>query len=294
MDARRLVQFGSMRTLEQIAWYIYDSFDIFIIGKLVGSQSVGYYNVARTLAMLPVNKIAPIFNPIAFSAFSLVQDRRPEAGGYFLKLIKLLSLLSFPIFFGLSSVAPLLVSLFLGEKWSDVALPMQILAIAASFKMIGLVVGPFLQGIGEFRLSLSNALFGLVLIPAAISIGCYWGVVGASLGGAISAPLYLLHIIWRAAPVSGIGVEKVLGNIVKPLFSAVIMFLVVWSASAELIRFLPDYVALLVAIILGVLTYGTLVYIIQKNDVRELLSLLTSNAQQKPISDPPSKGRLAT
>ena len=99
-------RFGGFITIDRLLWYVYSQADALIIGKLLGKEILGLYSVGMHLASLPMQKLAGMLNEIGFSAFTRLQEDRAGLREHFIKAVRLLSLLSFPVFFGISSVAP--------------------------------------------------------------------------------------------------------------------------------------------------------------------------------------------
>ncbi len=197
-----ILRSGSLRTLEQALWFIYMNSDIFIIGKLLGADTVGVYWVGRNLAAMPIDKFALTVRPAAFPAFALVQHDRAGSLRYLRKAMRLLAFICFPVLFGLAATAPQAVAIALGPKWALAATPVAILAVGMAFRPVGLVITPFLMGLGEFAASFRNTLFAVILFPIAFVIGSHWGLVGVCVAWLVATPLRLLVLIRRAALVS--------------------------------------------------------------------------------------------
>ncbi len=229
-----ILRSGGLRTVEQVLWYAYMNSDIFVIGKLLGADIVGVYWVARNLAAMPIDKFALTVRPAAFPAFALVQHDRAGSLRYLLKAIRLLAFICFPVLFGLSATAPQAVGLALGPKWTLAATPVAILAIAMAFRPVGLVIAPYLMGMGEFGASLRNTLFATILFPAAFVVGSHWGLIGVSAAWLAATPVQLMVLVRRAALVSRSSIGNLLAPLLPPLAGSAIMYLAVTEVSARL------------------------------------------------------------
>ena len=62
--------FGGMLVMTSLFWLFFSRSDIFIAGRFLNAHEVGIYAVALHLASLPVDKIIPILNQVAFPAYS--------------------------------------------------------------------------------------------------------------------------------------------------------------------------------------------------------------------------------
>ncbi|HXC89229.1 MAG TPA: lipopolysaccharide biosynthesis protein [Stellaceae bacterium] len=229
-----ILRSGGLRTVEQVLWYAYMNSDIFIIGRLLGADTVGVYWVARNLAAMPIDKFAMTVRPAAFPAFALVQHDRKNSLRYLCKATRLLAFICFPVLFGLAATAPQAVALALGPKWTLAAAPVAILAIAMAFRPIGLVIAPFLMGLGEFGASLRNTLFAAVLFPTAFAVGSHWGLIGVCTAWLFATPVQLIVLIRRAALVAGSSIGELLAPLLSPLAGSVLMYVAVTELSRRL------------------------------------------------------------
>jgi teichuronic acid exporter len=229
-----ILRAGGLRTVEQVLWYTYMNSDIFVIGRLLGADIVGVYWVARNLAAMPIDKFALTVRPAAFPAFALVQHDRAGSLRYLRKATRLLAFVCFPVLFGLAATAPQAVAIALGPKWAGAATPVAILAIAMAFRPVGLVIAPYLMGMGEFGASLRNTLFATILFPVAFVVGSHWGLIGVCAAWLVATPLQLLVLVRRAARVSLSSIGDLLAPLLPALTGSTIMYLAVTEVSARL------------------------------------------------------------
>jgi teichuronic acid exporter len=268
-----IVRFGGLRTIEQVLWYLYSNCDIFIIGKLLGADVLGIYYVSRNLAALPVEKFALTVRPAAFPAFALVQHDRGEALRYLKKAMRLLAFASCPVFFGLAAVAPQAVAAALGPKWAQATQPLAILAIAMALRPVGLIIPPFLMGLGEFAASFRNTLFATILFPAAFLLGSHWGLIGVCTAWLVAYPIQLLVLIRRAAIVSQSSAFGLVRPLLSPLAGSLLMYIAVRWTDAVLPAAFGNWTAITWLVAIGVLVYLGYVAMFLRPVVFEFASL---------------------
>jgi teichuronic acid exporter len=226
-----ILRSGGLRTAEQVLWTIYMNADVFIIGKLLGADTVGTYWVARNLAAMPIDKFAVTVRPAAFPAFALVQHDPAAALRYLKKAMRLLAFVCFPVLFGLAATAPQAVAIALGPKWALAATPVAILAVGMAFRPVALVISPFLMGLGEFGASFRNTLFAVVLYPTAFVIGSQWGLTGVCVAWLGAVPLQLFVLMRRAAMVAHASIAELASPILAPLAGSLLMYLILREVS---------------------------------------------------------------
>jgi O-antigen/teichoic acid export membrane protein len=165
-----------------------------IIGRFLGAASLGLYTLGYNLAFMPVTRITLPVQEVLFPAFSREQDQQSRLSALWLKSLSLGSAVTVPALAGLIVIAPDFVSVVLGEKWSQVAPVIQVLAWAALMKAIQ---GPSTSLV--LAIDRADALFWLSLLSLMtttgfLAVGVQWGIQGATVAIACSATL--LSVLW--------------------------------------------------------------------------------------------------
>lgn len=166
----------------RLSWYGYSNADFLVAGRLLGKAALGVYNFAWNLANVPIEKITVLIGQVAFPIFAAVQAEPAEIRRYLLRLTEGLALLTFPASFGLALVAPDFIHLFLGPKWSDAILPLQLLAVFVGFRSVAPLLSTILNVIGESRFAMYNSLLSALILPISfVVMGHRWGTAGLAL-----------------------------------------------------------------------------------------------------------------
>ena len=224
---RPLLHYGAFRTLEHLAWVAFTSADVIIIGRWLGPADLGLYTVALNFAGMPLSKVAPIINQVAFPAFALVQADPAEARYYVMKAMRLMAVLAVPVFFGISAVAPEVVALVFGPHWAGAEPMLAVLALAISFRAVLLVIPNYLQGIGDARAGFLCTLTGAVLFPPAFIIGCTWGIMGVCWAWLLGYPVMFAINTVIAARRGRLDPWALLLTPLRPMLAGVAMLAVV-------------------------------------------------------------------
>ena len=227
---RKLASFGGYVTLTRVLWFFYSQMDILIAAKFLGKVQLGYYSVSMQLASLPVQRLSGIINEVAFPAFSRIQEDRPKVLAYLLKAVRLLALFSFPVLWGISSTAPEIVEVFLGPKWSESTLPLQILAFLMPVRMISNLMPSVIQGLGRPDISVKNLLLVCLVMPIAFLIGAPFGVVGLAAAWVVGFPPVFLWNLKRVLGILGLPLRNVLGAATPAAMAAALMYAAVLGA----------------------------------------------------------------
>jgi teichuronic acid exporter len=272
---RGSLAFGGSVTAARLLWYVSSQADIFIGGKFLGKELLGYYAVAMHLASLPVQKMSGISNQVVFPAFARIQTDPQSYRAYLLRAIHLLSLVSVPVLWGISAVAPELVDVFLGEKWRPASVTLQLLGLVMPLRIVGVFMATAVQGLGHADILLRNSLAYAIVMPIAFLIGVRWGLVGLALAWVIAMPLVFASNCRAILGRLGISWGAFLDAISRPMLIGAAMYGAVAGARQLLAPVVGGPALLLAALVaVGAIVYVACCLALDRAGVRELAGLV--------------------
>lgn len=193
---RDLLAYAWHTQLGNVVWFLYTRADAILVGKLLGMEKVGIYSVASDIASLPMAKVNAVIGEVSFAVFS---KEKEQARTYLKKAMRLMSVLTFPVFYGIAAIAPELVRVILGEQWSAAAPIIAVLCLIMPFRMLSSVMHNFASGLGEGRFCLHNGMFVAVVMIVAVSIGATYGVVETAWGWVVGFSIAYFWQMYRYA-----------------------------------------------------------------------------------------------
>lgn len=269
---RPLLMFGIHMTVTTVLWYIYSQSDVLIGGRVLGKEMIGIYAVSIQLITLPISKITPLISQIGFSASSRMQTDITIIKSNFLKLVRLINTISFPLFIGFVLIAKEAIPMLLGPKWQPAILPMQILSLGMPLRFISALFPPIVNGLGHPHINTGNMIYAILIMPAAFYIGSHWGINGLCLAWLSAFPLLFIVICLRSLKVMQLTLWSVLRTIKIPLIGSMVMALVV--IALRLLLYQKFSSAFLVAIMIagGAAAYGVAVFSCNREILKEIKS----------------------
>jgi len=274
-----MLNFGKFVTISRVLWYVYSNSDVFIIGKILGKELLGFYSIAMQLASLPMQKVAELLDQVGFAAYSTVQHDMAAVRSHFLKAVRILSLLSFPIFWGISSISPELVDVVLGKRWEKAILPLQLLALVMPIRMIGHGTGSPLMAIGKPQIGTLNMVIALAIMTPAFAIGTYFGgLVGVSLAWVVAYPILILTRLHFSLPPLGLTYRNYFGSMAAPALGGAVMYSVVIVARETIATpYLSPFAGIALLVILGAVIYPAFMWLFFRGRVLEFTALARRN-----------------
>lgn len=225
---RELLGFGGSLTVNRAVWYFSGQADVFVAGRLLGQQQLGYYSVALSLATMPMQKLMQIANQVAYSSFAKLQGEPERRNAALLRSVSLMSAISVALLWGLAATAPDLLPLLLGATWQPATLPLQIIAVVVPLRIVASLHSTALIACGGVHDDLRNNLVGASILVPLFFVGAWSaGLLGLSVAWAIGYPLYGALLIHRTCKRFGIGASAVAGQMRVPLLAGLVMAIAV-------------------------------------------------------------------
>jgi teichuronic acid exporter len=277
--ARALLTAGGQTSLGRVIWFFFIQADMLIAGRWLGKEALGFYSVAMHLASLPNTRITALINQVAFPAFSRMQADLSWVAAKTLLGVRLLSFLSFPILWGLSSVAPEVVEVVLGPAWANTTLPLQVLGLIMPLRLVSTFVPNAVQGLGRFDVGLRNIIVAFTVMVPAFAIGVQWGLVGLSLAWLFGTPVMFLLNMRQNMAVLKTRLRSLLAAMGRPAMAGVVMYGAIAACRTTVVAEFASPVRLGLLIMVGALAYVTATFAFNRAGLRELLALIRGVAR---------------
>ncbi|HXV35843.1 MAG TPA: oligosaccharide flippase family protein, partial [Myxococcota bacterium] len=256
-----------------ILWFAYSNLDLVIAGKLLGSDLVGIYSVALTLSWVPLRKVMPTVNDIAFSTFSRIQSDRDRVRQSVLRSVRYAFAVFLPIFWGMVLVAPDAVPIVLGEQWAGTVVPLQFVCAILPMRAIVAVIPPALFGVGRPRVNVVTTAIALPIMAVGFATGAHYGVVGLAAAWLAAYPLVFAVITTQSFPVLGVSWRDVWNNLRFPLLAGAAMVGSVLCVQL-VTRDAPTLLRLIVCMASGAAVYLGVIYKADRAAITDLRALL--------------------
>jgi O-antigen/teichoic acid export membrane protein len=188
--------------------------DNVLLGGRVPRATLGEYNRAYNLMMIPVGQVGGVFMRGLYPVLSRMQDDPRRMGDAFVRAMQAaIGGLSFPITFTFAATAPAFIVVCYGTRWAHAVPLLEILSLAAVPQIIGAGVGGPLRAVGETGLMLKLGLGGTASAALAIVIGLHWGATGVAVAILVRAWLWLVITMVPLARIF----ERSLLAVIRPL-----------------------------------------------------------------------------
>ncbi len=245
-----------------------------IIGRFLGSFSLGIYSMADSLGMNPFHKLSTqVINQMSLPIFSKIQKEDESLRIYFLKISKYLAIISLPLQVGIALLAKDLVPVLLSAKWNEVVELLQVFSIGGLFYIITLPSNPLLLARGKADVTFRYSVISAIMISVGLVIGVQFGLKGVVIGWFLSYATLRYYLLVLSLREISLTMWSYIQNISAPLIATLAMVFSVTVFRHLLISF-GTIERLIACIIIGGITYLVSLALADRNLSHEVRGIL--------------------
>jgi PST family polysaccharide transporter len=260
--------------VSRAGWYAYSNADSTLIGRFLGKDALGVFGFSMTFAILPLQEVTTQVSKVTPGIFSSIQTDRISLRRYFLMLTEAISYLTFPMSFGLALTADDLVLFALGDKWTAVILPLQILCLYVAMNTGQVLLAHVLMWTGRFRATMWLTLYCVAVLPLCFYLGLPYGIPGVAWGWVVGFPVSVIPafiLVFRILDITW----RTYGETLRPaLLACLIMSSLVLLLRQVLPETWPHASRLAFQVGLGALTYCAVMLTLFRSRVASLYRII--------------------
>ena len=173
-----------------------------VISFMLGTESLGLYQIAMAIPVLVGVRLPLMMNQITIPAYTFVEQSRQVTGRLFAMQMGFVAILLVPVTIGVLVCAPAIVQALAGEQWVDAAEPLRILAVFMACYAVSSVMGALYVGIGhpEYQTRawmVQFVVYAATIAPLTTSLGLRGAAAALSLSFVVGLAMHLRYL--RAA-----------------------------------------------------------------------------------------------
>ena len=268
--AIELLNYGKYAMTASIIIFLISVIDITIIGRLLGSQELGYYSIAFTIAGFFTLQISIMVSEVMFPAFSKMQGDIDKMGTAYLNTLKYLSLIAFPAAFGIMSVSWYFIKVVYGDKWLPAVAVLQVLCLYGLNKALLKTTENLYLAAGRSKIMTKINLCQLVIMLILIyPLTIRYGIPGTGIAAAVPSAMVVLLTFHEAGKIIDRSFLTIVKNIAPVAADSFIMVSLVMKLQ-QLTSHLSPALVLVFSIGQGAVSYGVFLWLTQKEEIREI------------------------
>lgn len=196
---KEIIVRGRWITSGGILGYLFENADNMVVGRILGASSLGIYDMAYSISMLPISEVSDIVARVTFPVYVKISSDLERLKKAYIKTSVITLVLVVPILLLLLLFPKELILIVLGAKWIAAENVIRIIAIFALVSSLSSPTGAvffalerqkyqtLLTGIGLFVMLAS-------IVPLVNSYGIVGAGVAATIGSAITLPFRIYFL----------------------------------------------------------------------------------------------------
>lgn len=174
ISLKKIFSFSSYQFLFNFIDYFSSNLDKLIIGKYININMLGYYEKSYRLMMLPIQTITHVVSPVMHPIFSEFQNEYIRLSDAYLKVVKLLAHIGFPLSVLLFFTSRELVLLVFGMQWEKSIFSFQILSLSVGFQILLSTSGSIFQAANSTKILFISGVFSSTVNVIGILLGVFY------------------------------------------------------------------------------------------------------------------------
>lgn len=251
--AKELLKYGKWLFGKSSIGYLVNNLDDIIVGKVLGTATLGLYQMAFRWANTATTEIIYTVSEVTFPAYVKLQSDTTRLREYILRTIGIVSLITLPLTGGILVLAPELTKFLLGDRWMPIVPVLQLMCITGAVRAITANFGTIFLSTGrpdiQVKASISNLfLLGICIYPFVKK----FDIIGAVYARFVTL-LTQLYTWPRLLKILGLRFNKLVEIFIVPLAATLVMIFVLLGTKKILAGEKIFY--LLILGVIGFITY---------------------------------------
>lgn len=196
---KTVLHHGKWLTATGIFSYLYHNGDNIVIGRMLGASSLGIYQRAYSISMLPITEVADVVSKVTFPVYVKVADDLARLKRAYLRSLATVAFLVIPLGVIFFLFPEMIIRIILGDQWLSGAVVLQVLSVFGVLRALSLTsFAPFYAVQRQDLVTRISFLNLLGLASTIIPFVSWWGIVGAAysalFGSILAIPLILYYL----------------------------------------------------------------------------------------------------
>lgn len=228
--------------------------DVFIVGKLLGTTALGLYSTGMKLMLMPLQTVTYVSNRALFPVLSQLNSDNDKFKGTYLSALSYVSLVTFPIMFGMWVTRNEFVSAIYGEKWVGLVALLNWLCLTGAIQSVNSTTGTIYMAKGKTDLLFKFSIYSTLVQLASFYFGSKYNVSVMCMYYFFANVLIIIPNAFIIKRLSQCTIQEMFTAIEPALLSCLVMIVIVKAVSSLTSGF-TLYAQLIYEVLAGAIVY---------------------------------------
>lgn len=195
-----IIYHGKWLTLAGIFNYLYHNADNIVVGRVLGTASLGLYDMAYKISMLPISEVSDVVTRVTFPVYVKISDDVQRLQRALVRSLVVVVGLVVPFVIVFFFFPEFIIYILLGPQWSQAVSIVQALAIFGAIRAITYTCFSFFYAIKRqdiVTLITFVSFCGMIttVVPFIYTFGLVGAAYSAVFGAFLALPLLIYYVI---------------------------------------------------------------------------------------------------
>ena len=155
--------------------------DRLLMSRLLSVATLGAYNRPKDFINQIASQFTTIFDVVLFPVLSNIQDKKESMQNAYISSFYYLNMFSMLLSLTFIFNTELLIRIFLGEQWLELATLFRILSVSVIFVVDGTIADCYFRSLALTKQQFYFRIIQFVLSLFGVLIGCFWNMTGIAI-----------------------------------------------------------------------------------------------------------------
>ncbi|MFC5552248.1 MOP flippase family protein [Massilia aerilata] len=272
LEVKPIMSYSLNLTGYNVFYYFAQNVDNLLIGRFLGTEALGLYDLAYKLMSFPMQAISSVFARVMTPYYAQAQDDLPRFRQAFLQVGSAIAFVTFPLMIGLLAVRGHFVLTVFGPNWMPVATLLAMFAPLGAIRSVLTTTGSIYIAKGRTDLQLRWGVLSNLIVFAGLAIGLHWGAVGVAAGFTVTALLLLYPNFAIPMRLIDLPFRQMMAALIPSAVCALLMFATIVGADMLFQDRMSPPTALMVLVALGMASYTLYSWLFNREMLLSILS----------------------
>lgn len=180
VDIKEMVIFGVYQLSQNSIIYLNSQLDTILIGKFLGVESLGIYNIIKQLITMVSMAVSPVINNILFPILATINDNKTKIKEITFNTIKYTCVINLLFYSVLVINSHFIVTNILNVHVDNGVEIFSLISISYFIRTLSSPTGAYLLSVGRANIAFYWSLIEVILIPFFLFIGIRYNLYGVA------------------------------------------------------------------------------------------------------------------
>ncbi|MGS2721762.1 lipopolysaccharide biosynthesis protein [Paraglaciecola aestuariivivens] len=222
---KKMFAFGSNLLLAGLVATTVQNLYSVLIGRHFNAAQLGYFQQSANYTNIVATTLSSIIQGVTYPIMTSIQEDKERLVQVYVKVMGMVTLVTFPVFVGFAAVSEEFVLMFLGEKWRPIIPIVLILCFARLITPISALNLNILNARGRSDLYLKTDLSKLPMTIAALFIAIPYGILAVAVAQLITTFISFFINTYYPGKLFGFGAKEQFKQIIPVATASMVMYL---------------------------------------------------------------------